>query len=79
MDQQQIIAELEGRAKAIGLTMGEACQRAKLHPTTFSRWKASEKNPTPVGATLGSLNRLQAAIAAAEGAVLKPRRTQVSA
>lgn len=66
MDQQQIIAELEDRAKAAGLTMGEACHRARLHPTTFSRWKLSLRNPQPVGATLESLSRLQNAIAAAE-------------
>ncbi|HEX8414799.1 MAG TPA: hypothetical protein VF637_13065 [Sphingomicrobium sp.] len=66
MDQQQIIADLEARAKAAGLTMGEACTRANLHPTTFSRWKLSEKNPEPVGATLSSLNRLQNVISASE-------------
>lgn len=68
MDQQQIIADIEARAKRVGMTMGEACTKANLHPTTFSRWKLSEKNPTPVGANLSSLSRLQAVLAEAEGA-----------
>lgn len=68
MDQQHIIADLETRAKAAGLTMGEACKRADLHPTTFSRWKLSAKNPKPVGANLGSLSRLQEVVVAAERA-----------
>lgn len=68
MDQQEIIAELEVRAKAAGLTIGEACARANLHPTTFSRWKRSDRNPQPVNANLASLNRLQAVLAATEQA-----------
>lgn len=66
MDQQQIIEDLEARVRAAGLTIAEACSRAALHPTTFSRWKASEKNPSPVNATLGSINRLRAVVDAAE-------------
>lgn len=66
MDQQQIIADLEARARAAGLTIGEACSRAELHPTTFSRWKLSERNPSPTGANLASINRLRAVIEAAE-------------
>ncbi|WP_422057736.1 hypothetical protein [Sphingomonas sp.] len=68
MDQQQIIADLETRARAAGLTMGEACSRAELHPTTFSRWKQSERNPNPVGANLTSINKLKAVVEAAEEA-----------
>jgi len=66
MDQQQIIADIEARAKAVGLTIGEACNRADLHPTTFSRWKLSEKNPKPVGANLASISRLRDVIEQAE-------------
>lgn len=76
MDQQTIIADLEARAKAAGLTMSEACNRAALHPTTFSRWKLSERNPRPVGATLGSLNRLQLVIAAAEKPAKRTRQPE---
>ena len=68
MDQQTIIADLEARARKAGLTIGEACTLADLHPTTFSRWKLSDKNPKPVGANLGSLTRLQAVIVTAERA-----------
>lgn len=62
MDQQEIIADLEARARAAGLTITEACKRAGLHPTTFSRWKKSERNPSPVGANFASLTKLQAVI-----------------
>lgn len=66
MDQQAIIADLEARAKTVGLPMSEVCQRAKLHPTTFSRWKQSEKNPSPIGATIRSLAALDEVLKAAE-------------
>lgn len=69
MDQQEIIADLEARAKAAGLTIAEACSRAGLHPTTVSRWKLSERNPRPVGATLASIGRLRGVIEAAEVSV----------
>ena len=66
MDQQTIIAQLEARAKAAGLSIKEACRAANVHPTTFSRWKLSDRNTDPVGASLKSLAALDAAIAAAE-------------
>jgi transcriptional regulator with XRE-family HTH domain len=58
MDQQAIIADLEARAKERGLTIQELCSRAGVHPTTFSRWKKSDKNPDPIGATVKLLSRL---------------------
>jgi transcriptional regulator with XRE-family HTH domain len=58
MDQQAIIADLEARAKERGLTIQELCSRANVHPTTFSRWKKSDKNPDPIGATVKLLSRL---------------------
>lgn len=66
MDQQTIIAGFEARARALGLPMSQVCDAAGVHPTTFSRWKRSERNPKPVGASLKSLAALDAAIAAAE-------------
>lgn len=66
MDQQTIIAELEGRAAALNLSISEVCQRAGVHPTTFSRWKVSEKNPDPVGATIKSLRAISDVLEAAE-------------
>lgn len=58
MDQQTIIAEIEARASALGLTISQLCERAGIHATTFSRWKLSDKNPEPVGATIKSLRAL---------------------
>jgi transcriptional regulator with XRE-family HTH domain len=66
MDQQQIIGDLERRAAAIGLTMSHICDRAGVHRTTFSRWKRSERNPDPIGATLDTLGKLGSALSAAE-------------
>lgn len=66
MDQQQIIADLEARAKRAGMSMSEACKLADIHPTTFSRWKKSEKNPDPIGATIPTVAKLEAAIAQRE-------------
>lgn len=62
MDQQTIIADLEARAKAAGLAIFEVCKLAGVHPTTFSRWKLSEKNPKPIGATIKSLSALDEAL-----------------
>lgn len=69
MDQQAILAALEARAKVLGLPIAEACRRAGIHPTTFSRWKLSEKNPDPKGATINSVGRLEKVIADHEAAV----------
>jgi transcriptional regulator with XRE-family HTH domain len=62
MDQQDIIAKVEGRAAKLGLSINEVCQQAGVHPTTFSRWKKSEKNPQPIGATLKSLSAITDAL-----------------
>lgn len=64
MDQQTIIADIEAQARRIGVSMSDVCRRAEIHPTTFSRWKKSERNPEPTGATIKSLTALQAALAA---------------
>lgn len=66
MDQQIIVAEIEARAKAIGLPMSDVCQKAGVHPTTFSRWKLSERNPEPIGATMKSLAAIDRALTEAE-------------
>jgi transcriptional regulator with XRE-family HTH domain len=67
MDQQAIIAEIEERAKKLGLSISEVCRRAGVHPTTFSRWKLSELNPDPVGATIKSLRALTDVLDGEEG------------
>jgi transcriptional regulator with XRE-family HTH domain len=58
MDQQDIIGTIEERAAKLQLSMSEVCQQAGVHPTTFSRWKKSEKNPQPIGATIKSLSAI---------------------
>lgn len=68
MDQQQIISALEDRAKRVGLSMSEACKRAGIHPTTFSRWKLSERNPQPKGAAIPTVSKLETVIADHEAA-----------
>lgn len=68
MDQQQTIASVEARAKAAGLPIAELCRRAGVHPTTFSRWKLSEKNPEPVGITFSTLAKIEAVLAASNPA-----------
>lgn len=66
MDQQQILNQLAARAKNVGLTMSEACKEAGIHPTTFSRWRQSEKNPDPKGAPIPSVAKIEAVIAKRE-------------
>jgi hypothetical protein len=67
MDQQDIIASIEERAAKLQLSISELCQQAKVHPTTFSRWKKSERNPQPIGATLKSLSSLTDVLDRLEG------------
>ena len=62
MDQQKMIAAIEARAEAANVSMRSVCERAKVHPTTFSRWKLSERNPEPIGATFASMSKLDAAL-----------------
>lgn len=58
MDQQDIVTNIEERAAKLKLSINELCLEAGIHPTTFSRWKVSEKNPQPIGATIKSLSAL---------------------
>lgn len=58
MDQQDIITGIEERAAKLQLPISELCRQANVHPTTFSRWKKSDKNPAPIGATIKSLSAL---------------------
>lgn len=66
MDQQSIIARMDARAKAAGVSMGQVCDAAGIARSTFYRWKKSADNPKPISATLASLNKLEAALAASE-------------
>lgn len=64
MDQESVISDIERRAREINVPIRELCRRAELNPTTFSRWKKSERNPEPIGANLHTIGRLYAAIEA---------------
>lgn len=72
MDQESVIADIEKRASRAGISMSQLCRKAKVNPTTFSRWKKSERNPEPIGATLRSIGRLYDALQDVERA----RRTK---
>jgi hypothetical protein len=67
MDQQDIVASIEERAAKLKLSISDVCQEAGVHPTTFSRWKKSDKNPQPIGATIKSLSALTDALDRLEG------------
>jgi predicted transcriptional regulator len=54
--------EIERRVKSAGLSMREACKRADVHQSTWSRWKSGK------GATVGALQRLVDVVVAAERA-----------
>lgn len=62
MDQQTVIADIERRALEAGLSIAAVCKEADVHPTTFSRWKESDRNPEPIGATFKTLAKLDAAL-----------------
>lgn len=61
MNIPEIVTGLEVRAKAAGLSIDDACKRARFHPSTFYRWKNGDSLPT-----LRLLARLEDAIVAAE-------------
>lgn len=62
MDQQAVIADIERRAFIAGVSISELCRLAGVHPTTFSRWKQSPRNPEPLGATLKTIDKLNKAL-----------------
>lgn len=66
MDQETVIADIERRARLAGVSIRALCQRANVHPTTFSRWKRSEHNPEPMGAGLLAIGRIYDALRVAE-------------
>ena len=69
MNQQDIIERIEARANAAGVSIAKICDEAGVARSTFSRWKVSPKNPEPIGATLSSLNKLDAALAEIESGI----------
>jgi transcriptional regulator with XRE-family HTH domain len=49
--------DIEGKAAALGKTMADVCREAEVAPSTFTRWKRHETEPT-----LGVYRRLCAAV-----------------
>ena len=62
MNQETVIADIEARAHRAGVPIKLLCGRAGVNPTTFSRWKKSERNPDPCGASLLSIGKLYDAL-----------------
>ena len=58
MKQQQVILDIEARAKAVGISIKDLCEKAEVHATSFSRWKQSRANPEPVGANFKKIEAL---------------------
>jgi len=79
MDQESVIADIERRAQRAGVSIRRLCTLASVHPTTFSRWKRSERNPEPLGATLHSIGRLYAALDQIDAEKARPARKAVRA
>jgi transcriptional regulator with XRE-family HTH domain len=66
--------EIEAAAVAAGISMAEVCRRARVAPSTFSRWKAAKTEPT-----LGVYRRLRAAALGGDAEPVSPRRMRSSA
>lgn len=79
MDQESIIADIEARAWSLGISINSLCKRAGVHPTTFSRWKKSERNPEPIGVTLKTVRKLYSALDAIEAQARRRRTRKVAA
>lgn len=62
MDQEAVIADIENKAWQAGVSIRRVCALAGVHPTTFSRWKKSERNPDPIGANLKTIQQLYSAL-----------------
>lgn len=60
MDQQAVILDIERRARSARVSIASLCRRAGISPSTFWRWKATDLNPDPTGASLLSIGALYA-------------------
>lgn len=79
MDQEAIIADIERRARMAGVSIRTLCREANVHPTTFSRWKKSERNPEPNGYTFKTVKKLDDALAKLSAAQRRSDRRAVRA
>lgn len=66
MNQDSVIADIEARAWDVGISINALCRQAGVHPTTFSRWKRSERNPEPLTPTFRTIRKLYDALSAIE-------------
>lgn len=73
MNQESVIADIEARAHRAGVSIKLLCRRADVNPTTFSRWKKSDRNPNPCGASLLSIGRLYEELQAVEASTSRRR------
>ena len=73
MDQEAVIADIENKAWEAGVSIRRVCALAGVHPTTFSRWKKSERNPDPIGANLKTIAQLYAALDSVRSSAPKRR------
>lgn len=65
MDQAEIIAEMERRAKELGTAMYLVCEKAGVAPTTFYRWKSgSDANLATIRKLNDALDGMEKARAA---------------
>lgn len=62
MDQQQTVADIEHRAWEERVSINFLCQKAGIYPSTFWRWKKTEKNPDPVEPNMASIRKLYSAL-----------------
>lgn len=74
MNQEAVIADIERRAWEAGVSIRRVCTLAGVHPTTFSRWKKSERNPDPMGANLKSIEQIYLALEALSNSKRRVRR-----
>ena len=74
MNQEAVIADIERRAREAGVSIRRVCTLAGVHPTTFSRWKKSERNPDPMGANLKSIEQIYQVLQSLPAARRRTRR-----
>lgn len=63
MEQEALVADIEARAREAGVTIRDLCKKANVWPGTVSRWKATDKNPNPIGPTFSTIRKLNDALA----------------
>lgn len=57
MEQEQLIADWEARAKRAGVSIAKVCKEAEVPQPSFSKWKKGLN-----GITLGSISKIERAL-----------------